>query len=73
MQKKHDRRSDRNPETINMSGLRRASDSKVGVKRVNFPSFRVDPEDLDLINSYCQERGIDRAVLMRQIISGFFT
>lgn len=70
-----DRRSDRTSKTIDKTGLRpwQASDSTLGVTRPNFPSFRVDPEDLNGINDYCNREGIARSVLMRHLIKNFLT
>lgn len=71
--KKSVKKRDRAPETINKEGLTswQASDSKPGITRSKFPTFRVDPEDLEAINDHCESEGVERSVLMRQLIKTF--
>ena len=73
MKKKNDGRRDRAKETINTEGLTswRAADSKTGVSRCIFPQFRVDREDLEIINDHCQKTDVERSVLMRQLVKEF--
>jgi Ribbon-helix-helix protein, copG family len=48
-----------------------AEDTQLGVSRVVFPTFRVDEDDLGLINQIAEKTGVDRSVLMRSIIRQF--
>lgn len=70
--KKHER-PNRSKDTVNAENLKtwKAEDSSEGITRVNFPTFRVDPEALEAINQYCKESGEGRAVLMRRLIREF--
>jgi Ribbon-helix-helix protein, copG family len=73
MTSKNDRKRTRPKETINTEGLKtwKAPDTKKGVTRSLFPTFRIDKEDLDAINEHCERDGIDRSVLMRSIVKQF--
>jgi hypothetical protein len=70
--KPHNRAS-RIGQSTNTDGLTtwKAPDSKDGVTRVVFPSFRVDPDDLAGVNAYCDRTGEQRSVLMRRLIREF--
>lgn len=73
MTRKGDRRHVRSKDTIKTEGLKpwKASDSTTGVTRRTFPTFRVNEDDLNAINEYCETEGIERSVLMRRLIAEF--
>lgn len=70
---KNDRRHVRTKETINTEGIKpwQAPDTTTGVTRKLFPTFRVNEDDLNAINAYCEAEGIERSVLMRRLVREF--
>lgn len=72
-QRKSHTRPNRTRDTIKTENLKtwKAEDSQEGVTRVTFPTFRVNQEDLEEINDYCDRAGESRPVLMRRLIREF--